>query len=472
MLHQKLSAPFLSAILLTGSVAFAQAGPGGPPPAAGMPVDIAKDIAKDLAKDPVLLALKEALAPNAEQLKSLEERVGKWRADQRKVLEDFRKEMRGGAGGPNGPGGAGGPGGERPSPEIRAANEKKLATKIDPLNAAFMKDLRASLADDTQRAKLDEAAKKLDLAPPRGMPNGGGPGGRAQTPAAPLPPHMVKIELKDGVRTITSNGIPDHKPGQFPGRGNPNAISAQSYTLHMPEHPKVNAEPTPHRGLLAGVALNGIVLDPGTAEAWKNDPSTGWRQEAISPMTIAGAKMGLDTSNAHVQPNGAYHYHAAPEGLIEILCAAKGVKDGEAMLLIGWSSDGFPIYDHHCYSKADDAKSPLKEVHSSWRLKKGERPGGDAGPGGAYDGTYTQDFEYIAGSGDLDECNGRVGVTPEFPQGTYYYTITGEFPFISRSFRGTPDRSFAKNDHAPPGGRGRPGGRGGRGSGAGGPPPR
>ena len=85
MLHQKLVAPFVSAILLTGSVAFAQAGPGGPPPAAGMPVDIAKDP----AKDPVLLALKEALAPNAEQLKSLEERVGKWRADQRKVLEDY-----------------------------------------------------------------------------------------------------------------------------------------------------------------------------------------------------------------------------------------------------------------------------------------------------------------------------------------------------------------------------------------------
>ena len=327
-----------------------------------------------------------------------------------------------------------------------------------------MKQLRASLTDDAQRAKLDEAAKKLDLAPPRMFPGGlpgGGPGGRAQTPAAPLPPHMVKVEVKvevkDGVRTITSNGIPDHKPGQFPGRGNPNAISAQSYTFHMPEHPKVNAEPTPHRGLLAGVALNGIVLDPGTAEAWRNYPRTGWRQEAISPMTIAGAKMGLDASNAHVQPNGAYHYHAAPEGLIELLCKAKGVKDGEVMLLIGWSSDGFPIYDHHCYSKADDAKSPLKELHSSWRLKKGERPGS------AYDGMYTQDFEYVAGSGDLDECDGRMGMTPEFPQGTYYYVITGEFPFISRIFRGTPDKSFSKNDHPNPGG----GGRGARGRGAG-----
>ena len=459
MKHQKLAAPILSAILLTGSVAFAQAGPGGPPPAAE-PADI--------AKDPVLIALKDALAPNARQLESLEERVAKWRAEQRKALDEFRRELRGGAGGPAGPGGPGGPGGrggpgaERPSPELRAANEKKLASKIDPLNAAFMKDLRASLADDAQRTKLDEAAKTLDLAPPRMFS-----GGRAQAPAAPLPPHMVRIEVKDGVRTITSNGIPDHKPGQFPGRGNPNAISAQSYTFRMPEQPKVNAEPTPHRGLLAGVALNGIVLDPGTAEAWRNDPRTGWRQEAISPMTIAGAKMGLDTSNAHVQPNGAYHYHAAPEGLIELLCKAKGVKDGEAMLLIGWSADGFPIYDHHGYSRADDAKSPLKELHSSWRLKKGERPGGDAGPGGAYDGTYTQDFEFVAGSGDLDECNGRVGVTPEFPQGTYYYVITGEFPFISRSFRGTPDRSFAKNDHPNPGGGAGAGGRGARGRGAG-----
>ena len=109
MKHQKLATPILSAILLTGSVAFAQAGPVGTPPAAE-PADI--------AKDPVLLAIKDALAPNAEQLTSLEERVGKWRADQRKMLEEFRKEMRGGAGGPAGPGG------ERPSPEIARPTRK------------------------------------------------------------------------------------------------------------------------------------------------------------------------------------------------------------------------------------------------------------------------------------------------------------------------------------------------------------
>ena len=216
----------------------------------------------------------------------------------------------------------------------------------------------------------------------------------------------------------------------------------------MPLKPTLSATATPHRRLLAGVALNGVVFDPGTAEMWRNDPRSGWRQEAISPLTISGAKMGLDASNAHVQPSGAYHYHALPTGLVKRLAKEKGLKVGDAMIQIGWSPDGFPIYDYHCYSKADDATSPIKEMHSSYRLRQGNRPDENAtppGPGGAFDGTYTQDFEYVAGSGDLDECNGRYGVTPEFPQGTYYYVVTGEFPYISRMFRGTPNTSFAKN---------------------------
>ena len=33
-------------------------------------------------------------------------------------------------------------------------------------------------------------------------------------------------------------------------------------------------------------------------------------------------------------------------------------------------------------------------------------------------GTFTSDYQYVANSGDLDECNGRTGVTPEYPAGT------------------------------------------------------
>ena len=51
-------------------------------------------------------------------------------------------------------------------------------------------------------------------------------------------------------------------------------------------------------------------------------------------------------------------------------------------------------------------------------------------------GAFTQDFEYIEGYGDLDECNGRIGVTPEFPEGIYYYMVTDDFPFFSRCLKG------------------------------------
>ena len=91
-------------------------------------------------------------------------------------------------------------------------------------------------------------------------------------------------------------------------------------------------------------------------------------------------------------------------------------------------------------------------MRASYRLKPGQRPGG---PGGSYDGRFTADYEYVKGSGDLDECNGRFGVTPEFPQGTYHYYLTEEFPYIGRLWRGTPDPSFFKRGPWP-----RPGPRG------------
>jgi hypothetical protein len=91
-------------------------------------------------------------------------------------------------------------------------------------------------------------------------------------------------------------------------------------------------------------------------------------------------------------------------------------------------------------------------MKSSYRLKKGARPAQENGPGGNYDGRFTQDFEFVKDSGDLDENNGRTGVTPEFPDGTYYYCVTSEFPFIPHQWHGTPDRSFSKGDRPPGGG--------------------
>lgn len=272
----------------------------------------------------------------------------------------------------------------------------------------------------------------------------------AQPGGAPGPVKNVKLAIPSEVsqqiegefRVIRSNGIPNHNPGEFPNRGNPNRISAQRHVFRMPLHPQPAPRPVDAGGMPFGVAVNGVPFDPGTAELWQNDLS--WRYDALS----GKINLGLDSSNAHVQPNGAYHYHGLPSGLIELL----GKEDD--MLLLGYAADGYPIYNQMGYSKANDSLSPLKELHSSYRLIEGRRPRGTRGPGGAYDGTFNQDYEYVAGTGDLDECNGRVAMTPGAIEPSYHYVITEEFPFISRNFKGTPDASFRRRG---PGGRPGPG---------------
>lgn len=269
-----------------------------------------------------------------------------------------------------------------------------------------------------------------------------GPPLRAQPAATPVA-NTVSITTEGEYRVIKSNGWPDHAPGAFPRRGNPNVPTAQSYSFRVPLKPKASETPERRGGWWWGVALNGVPFEPGTAETWNNDQRSGWRYEAATGFL----NLGLDEHNAHVQPNGSYHYHAIPTGLV-----ARLGGDEKKMLLVGWAADGFPIYTATAYADANDAKSALRKMKASYRLKQGARPAQEGGPGGDYDGRFTQDFEFVKDAGDLDECNGRTGVTPEFPGGTYYYCISAEFPFVPRSWRATPDASFSKGDRPPGGG--------------------
>lgn len=105
------------------------------------------------------------------------------------------------------------------------------------------------------------------------------------------------------------------------------------------------------------------------------------------------------------------------------------------MTLIGWASDGFPIYARYGYITASDASSGLKQITGSYRFVttvSPSRPDVASYPLGS----FAQDYEYVDGSGDLDECNGRTGVTPEFPEGTYHYCATDTYPFMPRCVKG------------------------------------
>ncbi|MCB9951444.1 MAG: YHYH protein [Planctomycetaceae bacterium] len=275
-------------------------------------------------------------------------------------------------------------------------------------------------------------------------------------------PNQATTTEQGAYRIIRVNSIPEHKVGQFPNRGNPHSIEQLVTTFRVPREPQQSRTATPIRlGLNFGVAVNGVLFDPGAAEFWMGDYQSGWQYEALG----GAVPLGLDTNYAHVQPTGKYHYHGLPTGLLQTL----NVEADKHSPLVGWAADGFPIYAMYGFSDPQNATSEVVELQPSFRLKKGNRPAGRTGPGGTYDGTFVNDYEYVEGLGDLDECNGRACVTPEFPEGTYAYFLTQHWPTVPRSFRGTPDDSFQMG---PPGGGGRPPGPPQGRPPFGGPPPR
>jgi hypothetical protein len=238
-------------------------------------------------------------------------------------------------------------------------------------------------------------------------------------------------------RNLTANGIPDHEVGEFPNQGNPNTISEQSVSESFTLTPVESTEATTLGGPrgVTGMVLNGVKIDASTAGSCDDsgddcsliDNSGNWSIEALTQDTF---DFGTDDNNAHVQPDGSYHYHGMPEGFIDLQGG-----NSSTMTLIGWAADGFPIYARYGYSDADDATSELINMIGSYQLVTTEndsRPSADIYPLG----TFKQDWEYIEGLGDLDECNGRVGVTPEFPDGIYHYYATDSYPFLQRCVKG------------------------------------
>lgn len=247
-------------------------------------------------------------------------------------------------------------------------------------------------------------------------------------------------------RTITANSIPNHLVGLFGsvnGSLNPNAISVQNERYTITTTPVAAASKTELLSNVGpkaafGVLMNGVELDPIAAEPWPHEGIMAANVNWTWNLEATNVQIGLDCNNAHVQPTGKYHYHGSPTLYLDGLNISS-----TTMTQVGWAADGFPVYYKYGYSDAQDNNSAVVTLTSSYQLKTGERPGdGTDGPCGTYNGVYSNDYEYVSTLGMLDECNGRTGVTPEFPGGTYYYVITDEFPSIPRCLLGTPSSDF------------------------------
>ncbi len=245
----------------------------------------------------------------------------------------------------------------------------------------------------------------------------------------------VTMTLSGDTRLIESNNLPDHRVGSFPN----GSVEAQSNTYRMDATPSQNAEPTYLRlGTSFGIALNGVTFDPLAAEFYEKG-GRDWNYVALD----GAIPLGLDSQNGHIQPGGKYHYH----GLATDMGAGAGFDASAHSNLIGYAADGFPIYALYGYANGQ-SRQGVAEMTSSWRLKSGSRPGGSDAPGGTYDGTFHADYEYVAGAGTLDACNGLQTQTPDFPDGTYAYFLTAAYPVVPLCHRGTPDASFSQGNRS------------------------
>ena len=112
-------------------------------------------------------------------------------------------------------------------------------------------------------------------------------------------------------------------------------------------------------------ALNSVKFDPATAGrcndagewvgSWRGKPKTALGHDTFD--------FGDDMNHAHVQPNGAYHYHGMPELLIDFL------GDNNGMTLIGGHLMAFLFMQGMATLTLKISQSQLKALSTSYRLK-------------------------------------------------------------------------------------------------------
>ena len=252
---------------------------------------------------------------------------------------------------------------------------------------------------------------------------------------------------------ITATGIPDYPTGPFLD-GNPSLAGDNGYIFRIPRDPQPASGTSmePPLGHI-GVLKNGVPIY-NAEDAMSYNGQGIWLRNAVY-----WENDGMDCSKGHPAPNmgpgglaqGRYHHHQNPVAfttagvLLSSICtlypaASLYSPDPNAHSpLLGYAFDGYPIYGCFGYDDPADPNSGIRRIESSYATRnitvRETLPDGTVlqpaqyGPGvnAQYPlGAYIQDYEYVAGSGDLDEHNGRFCVTPEYPGGTYAYFATAD----------------------------------------------
>ncbi len=215
---------------------------------------------------------------------------------------------------------------------------------------------------------------------------------------ANYPDPVLNVTCDGDNMVVQSNGIPTFEFVQI----TPNDLQAQNYTWIIPTTPVEASQPSdiPLLGAI-GITVTGLPLF-GPNEAPRDDYGDPY---------LDGI---LDYCSGHTAQQGMYHFHARPDCLFTNI-------DGNPWLVIGYAFDGYPIMAP--YACTDASCSEIYKVDSSWQRIEDVRNAWEA-------------HEYVAGSGDLDECNGMVG-----SDGQYRYYATDTFPYFLGCYHGVAETS-------------------------------
>jgi len=219
---------------------------------------------------------------------------------------------------------------------------------------------------------------------------------------------------------ITANCIPGYDIG--PWAGNPNTPANENFLFKITRTPVRNTSTQTNVGLgHVGVWKNGVSIF-NSLDGMSYNNGNVWHRDAYR---FEGAS--FDNCLGHPAPNGEYHHHVAPVCLYDIDDSTHHSP------IIGYAFDGFPIYGNYGYATANSNSSAIKRMSPSYRLHNyadrsvattGQTAAGPAVNASYPLGSFKEDYEYVAGLGDLDASNGRFCVTPEYPNGTYAYFVT------------------------------------------------
>jgi len=250
---------------------------------------------------------------------------------------------------------------------------------------------------------------------------------------------QLSISVSNGKCVFTSNSIPNHN-------FNDGDSAFVNQTQEVTETFEITTSPSVANSTTSltlqrdnAIMLNGVKLDllaagcygvsDGKTGCNDSDTNKAWRYDPMSPTN----NFGTDIHNAHTQPDGAYHYHGNPNALFD------QAKPATESPVIGFAADGYPIYGSYILEDGIVRKVTSSYILKSGnRKKKGNESSGDF-PEGTYNGEFIDDYKYVEGQGDLDQCNGMTH------NGVYGYYVTDSYPWVLNCFKGTPDSSFNKN---------------------------